>query len=312
MAQPADTFDTYDAVGNREDLSNIISNISPTTRPFMSAIRKGTATATNHEWQTDSLSPAADNARIEGDNATTTASTPTVRLGNQTQIADKVPMVTGTQSKVDSAGRSDEMTYQVMKKGKELLNDVERALLLNNAKVVGSSTVARELAGVPAWLATNTSFGATGADPTGDGTDARTDGTQRAFDEAFLKSVLSSCYDEGGEPNMIMVGSFNKQAMSGIVAPAQRQIGNDSRLNTALSVYVSDFGDLTVVPNRFSRPRDMLVLDTDLFELSELRPLSETPLAKQGDNDRVQLLWEGTLKSTNEAGSGIVADLTTA
>lgn len=313
MTQPADTFSSYDAIGNREDLADIIYDISPTETPFMNGIVKNTATATNHEWQTDALATAsATNAVIEGDDATTDASTPTVRLGNQTQISDKVPRVTGTQRDVDSAGRADEFAYQIMKRGKELKRDVESSLLANNAKVVGNDSTARECAGVESWIATNTSFGATGADPTGDGTDARTDGTQRAFTESQLKEVLRECWDAGGNPDTIMVGSFNKQALSGFSGGATRTIeSGEKKLVNAIDVYVSDYGDLVVVPNRFQRDRSALVLEMDMWAFSVLRDFREHDLAKTGDTDRKQLLIEYTLESRNEAASGIIADLTT-
>ena len=182
MTQPADTFSSYDAIGNREDLSNIIYDISPTETPFMSGIAKIPASATLHEWQTDSLAAASStNAVIEGDDATTNAGTPSVRLNNNTQISDKVPRVTGTQRAVDSAGRADEFAYQIMKSAKELKRDVESSLLATNAKVAGNDSTARECAGIGSWIATNTDRGATGSDPTGDGTDIPGAGTPRAF-----------------------------------------------------------------------------------------------------------------------------------
>lgn len=313
MTTPTDTTSTYDAIGNREDLSDIIYDISPTTTPFISGISHGTATATNHEWQTDSLATAANNAVIEGEDATTTAATPTVRLGNNTQISDKVPRVTRTQRQIDSAGRGDELDYQILKMGKELKRDMETALLANKPKVTGSTSVARELAGVPSWINTNSNFGAGGADPTGDGTDARTNGTQRAFAEADLKLVLSAIWDEGGEPDIIMTGSFNKQAMSSFSGNATRTVdASDKRLTTAIDVYVSDFGELSVMPNRFMRARDAIVFDMDMWALASIAEFMETPIAKTGDSDRVQLLSEYTLEARNEAGSGIIADLTTA
>lgn len=314
MTQPADTFDSYDAIGNREDLSDMIYNISPTATPFMSGIGKTTATATNHEWQTDALG-AVDgaNAVIEGDDATTTASVPTVRLGNQTQISDKVPRVTGTQRKNQSAGRGDEMDYQVTKSGRELKRDVETILLSNQAKVVGNSTTARKLAGVESWIATNTSAGVGGADPTGNGTDARTDGTQRALLESDVKSVLAACADEGGEPDTIMVGSFNKQAFSAFSGNATRTTDATTQaLDTAVHVYVSDFGNLKVVYNRFQRARSALILDMNMWKFATLRDFQSTDLAKTGDTDRKQLLVEYTLEANQEKASGIVADLTTA
>lgn len=312
MTQPADTFSSYDAIGNREDLSDVIYDISPTMTPFMSGIAKTNATATNHEWQTDSLAAASNsNFVIEGDDATTDASSPTVRLGNQTAISDKVARVTGTQRANDSAGRADEMDYQVVKRGKELKRDVETILLANNAKVVGNDTTARECAGVESWIATNTSAGAGGVDPTGDGTDARTDGTPRAFTDTLLDPVLADIADAGGEPTKIMVGSFNKQAISAFTGNAPRRTdGQEQVLSQAVFVYRSDFGDLEIVFNRFQRARSALVLDMDMWAMATLRDFQSTELAKTGDTDRKQILVEYTLEARNEAASGIVADLT--
>jgi hypothetical protein len=313
MATPTDTFSTYDAIGNREDLADVIYDVSPMKTPFISGIPHVGADATLHEWQTDALAAAAANAVIEGEDATTTAAVPTVRLGNRLQISDKVPRVTGTQRVVNSAGRGDELDYQVMKMGNELKRDMELTLLLNNAAVTGSESVARELGGAPVWFTSNTDFGVGGADATGDATDARTDGTQRAFAEADLKSVLASAWDNGGEPDLIMVGSFNKQAMSSFTGGATRTVdAKDKRLTAAIDVYVSDFGELSVIPNRFMRSRDCLVLQMDMWALSSLRAFSEVPLAKIGDSDRVQLISEYTLEARNEAASGGVFDLTTA
>lgn len=311
MAQPANTFSSYDAVGNREDLADIIYDISPTQTPFLSAIAKVTAEATNHEWQTDSLASVdTDNKRIQGDDATTTATAPTARLGNYTQISDKVPRVTRTQRTVNSAGRGDELDYQIMKKGKELKRDMEAILLANNAKVAGDDTTASELAGVPAWIKTNTSKGGTGTDPNGTGSNARGDGTLRAFTEAQLKEVLQKCWDEGGDPNMLMVGSSNKQKVSAFTGNAERRIdANDKALVATVDIYVSDFGQLQIIANRFQRARDALVLQSDMWALAELDSFKEVPLAKTGDSDRVQLICEYTLESRNEKASGIIADL---
>lgn len=317
MATPTSTTSTYDAIGNREDLADVIYDISPMDTPFMSGIAKVSASATNHEWQTDSLEAASNNAVIEGEDATTTAAVPSVRLGNYTQISDKVPRVTRTQRQVQSAGRSDELEYQIMKAGKALKRDMETALLANKAKSVGSESSARELAGIESWIADNVNLGSTGVAPTGDGSDTRTAGSSRAFDEAFLKSVLADAWDNGGNPDMIMLGSFNKQAMSSFVGggasgPAQRTVDGDAtRVNTAIDIYVSDFGSLSVVPNRFMVQSSCLVLEMDMWAMASLAEFQETPLAKTGDSDRVQLLSEYTLEARNAKSSGIVADLTT-
>ncbi len=317
MTTPTDATSTYDAIGNREDLSNIIYDISPMQTPFLSGISRTSATATNHEWQTDSLATAVStNAVIEGEDATTTAAIATVRLGNTTQISDKVPQVTRTQRQIDSAGRGDEMDYQVMKAAKELKRDMESSLLANNAKVTGSTSAARELAGVETWIADNLDLGSGGVAPTGDGTDVLQPGTNRAFAESQLKGVLSDIWDEGGEPDTIMVGSTIKQAISGIVnggtsGAAQRIVdGNASTVQTAIDIYVSDFGSLAVVPNRFQVQTSMLVLQMDMWAMATITEFQETPLAKNGDSDRVQLISEYTLEARNAKSSGIVAALT--
>jgi len=313
MAQPADTFSSYDAIGNREDLSDIIFDITPTDTPFLSSIAKRSASSTKVEWQTDALAAAsATNAVIEGDDATTDASTATTRLFNYTQISDKVARVTGTQRAVNSAGRGDEMAYQIMKRGAELKRDMESSLLANNAQVLGNDTTARETGGIGSWIATNDDLGGSGASPTGDGSDARTDGTQRAFAEADLKTVLAACWDAGGEPDTIMLGSFNKQAASAFSGGATRTVeAGEKQLVNAIDVYVGDFGQLAIVPNRFQRARDGLVLQMDMWELATLRDIHPVPLAKTGDTEREQLIVEYALCSKNEAASGMVADLTT-
>ena len=313
MAQPTNTFSTYDSVGNREDLSDIIFDISPTETPGMTMAKKTKATATNHEWQTDSLAAAsATNAVIEGDDATTDASAATTRLGNYTQIQDKVARTTGTEDTVKKAGRGNELDYQVMKRSKELKRDMESSLFANNAKVAGNDTTARELAGIPAWLATNTSRGSGGTDPTGDGTDARGDGTQRAFTEDLLLDVMQSCWENGGEPDALIVGPFNKRKASGFTGVATKfKDVDDKKIIASADIYVSDFGEINIIPNRFSRARDAILIQKDMIKAAMLRPMASWDLAKTGDSERKQILVEWTLQMCNEAAHGIVADLTT-
>jgi len=316
MATPANTFTTIDAVGNREDLSNMIYDISPTENPFVTSIAKTSATAIKHEWQTDELAQAVStNAKIEGDDASTQALTPTVRVDNICQISDKVARVSGTQRSVDSAGRGDELTYQIYKKNLELRNDMEKTLLANKAKNAGNAVTARQLAGVESYLGTNVNLGATGTAPTGNGSDVRVAGTTRAFSKALLDDVLEKIWTEGGRPDTIMVNGKIKQAVSSMVnagtdGAAQRvTTGNATTINTNIDVYVSDFGELKIVPNRFQVADSLLVLQTDMFCLATLRSFEETALAKTGDSDAVQIITEYTLESKNEKASGIVADL---
>ena len=312
MAQPTNTFDTYDSVGEREDLSDVIYNISPTDTPFLSSAAKTQATAVLHEWQTDSLAAAStSNAVIEGDEATMDAITATTRLSNSCQIMDKTVVITGTQEAVDKAGRASELAYQIAKKAKELKRDMEAQITTNNAEVTGSATAAREMGSLGAWVATNDVMGTSGTSGSV-GNTARTDGTQRAFTETLLKSVIKSVWDEGGDPTMIMVGPFNKQKLSGFTGNSTRfDAGADATLYTSVDVYASDFGQLQVVPNRFSRDRDAYVLDMDYWGVAFLRDFTMHELSKTGDSEKRQLLVEATLESRNEAASGLVADLTT-
>lgn len=318
MAVPANTFTAHAAIGNREDLSDEIYRISPTDTPFFSGVEKGKATGVYHEWQTQDLAAVnTANAVLEGDDATTDAATPTTRLGNYTQISDKVAQVSGTQQAVDSAGRGNELDYQKMLRGLELRRDIEGMLVgLNQARVAGAvGATARKAASVLSYIKTNTDKGGTGADPVAaDGTGTRTDGTQRAFTEAQLKSVLQKIWNEGGNPDTIMVGGANKQVFStftGRSAGAIKQDATAKKITASVEVYESDFGTLKVVANRFQRARDALVLQMDMWKVVHLngRKMVSIPLAKTGDSDRAQILSEWSLEACNEKASGGVFDL---
>ena len=312
MAQPTNTFDTYDSVGEREDLSDVIYSISPTDTPFISSAAKTRATAVLHEWQTDALAAAStSNAVIEGDEATLDAVTATTRLSNSSQIMDKTVVITGTQEAVDKAGRASEIAYQIAKKAKELKRDMEATITGNQAEVTGDASTARKLGSLGAWVASNDVFGAGGASGSV-GNTARTDGTQRVFTEAALKTVIKNVWNAGGDPSMIMVGPFNKQKLSGFTGNSTRfDAGADATLYTSVDVYASDFGQLQVVPNRFSRDRDAYVLDMNYWGIAFLRDFTMHELSKTGDSEKRQLLVEATLESRNEGASGLVADLTT-
>ena len=317
MALPTNTFSTYAAIGNREDLSDIIYRIDPTDTPFMSGCETEKATAVNHEWQTQALAAASGaNAQLEGDDVTADATTATVRLGNIAQISRKSPRVTGTQRAVEHAGRDDEMAYQEMLKGLELKRDMETVLVgTNQAKVTGNTTTARKTASVLSWIKTNTSKGASGADPAAaDGTGTRTDGTQRAFTEANLKTVLQAVWNAGGKPDTIMVGGFNKQVFSTFTGRAtQVEDTKGRKIIAAVDAYESDFGKISIVPNRFQRARDALVLQMDMWAIAYLngRKMLSMPLAKTGDSDLKTIISEYALVSRNEAASGGVFDNTT-
>ena len=312
-------FQTYQTVGIREDLSDIIYSIAPTDTPFMSGVAKEQATNTTHEWQTDSLADVAANAAIEGADITYATLSATTKLSNNTQISTKGIQVSGTNDAVTSAGRNSELAYQVAKAAKELKRDMETALLSNVAKNAGNATTARKLGGLPTWISSNVDAGA-GGSGSGAGT-ARTDGTQRAFTEDQLKGVLRSCFNAGGNPNMIMVDAFNKQKLSGFTGGSTRfDQAEDRRLVTSIDVYESDFGTLQVAPNRFIRGanstaakigQDALILEMDYFAVAFLRDFSLQNPAQTKDADQRFMVVEYTLVSRNEKSSGLVTDLTT-
>jgi hypothetical protein len=315
MAQPTGTFATNDMVGIREDLADAVYDVSPTDTPFLTGASRAEATAVNHEWQTHELAAAADTAAIEGDDAPQDAGVATARLGNLTQITTKDARVTGTGQSVSTAGRADELDFQILNRGLEVRRNMETTLLSNKAKVVGNDSTARQLAGLPSWLATNTSAGSSGADPTGDGTDARTNGTQRAFAEADMRNVIRQCWDSGGMPDTLMVGSFNRQAATLFDSRAPvRQNAADGILHVTYDIYESEFGQLEIIPNRFQRARDALVLQMDMWAVAFLpgREFATFDIAKTGDSDAKQVLSEYTLEARNEKANGGVFDLTTA
>lgn len=316
MAIVTNTFTTFDAKGIREQLASTIANISPEETPFQSNVGSESVSNTFFEWQTDSLAATSTTAVINGDDVSSfDATSATTRLGNYTHIRRRTYVIADNLAAVDKAGRADEVAYQVAKRGKELKRDVEAVLLDNNARVAGNSSTAPETAGIGAWIATNDSVGTGGAAPTGDGTDARTDGTQRAFSEAMLKDVMQQAWTSGGNPSILMVGAFNKQAVSAFAGiAAQRYMAPSDSPTTivgAADVYMSDFGTLTVVPNRFQRARDALVLDPEYASVCYLRPIQQVELAKTGDAEKGMLICEMGLKISQEAAHGIVADLTT-
>jgi hypothetical protein len=313
MSLPADTLATYQAIGNREDLSDVIYRIDPSDTPFMSGIEREKATAVNHEWQTQALAAVGTNAVLEGSDAVTDAVTVTVRTGNICQISDKVARVTGTQMAVDHAGRDNELSYQETLKGLELKRDMEYILVgTNQGKVSGDTTTARQLGTVLSWIKDNASEAGTA--PATPGTNSRTTGTQRAFTEAQLKDVLSQCWTSGGKPDVISAGAFNKQQFSTFVGRASPiEDTKAKKIVAAVDAYESDFGNLKVVANRFQSTRDVFVFQMDMWAVAFLngRKMVSIPLARTGDSERRQMLSEYTLVSRNQAASGIVADLTT-
>jgi hypothetical protein len=317
MAQPTNTFDSYDSVGIREDLSNVIYNVSPEETPFYSKAKKTSAKNTLVEWQTDSLRASAANAHIEGDATAGEARSATTRLGNYTQIFKNAVVVPDTDEGLDKAGRAKEVAYQTLKIAKEQKLDIEKALFDNNARVAGSSSAARELAGAPAWLITNTDFGANeGADATGDGTDARTDETTAltAFSQAKFDGVMQSIWEEGGKPDTVYLSAFQMNKALGFTGNNNQRSAvqaGDERVIKSLAVYVTPWGTVEFMPSRENRSRDVFIMQDNMWEVAVLRPTKNVALAKTGDNTTRQVVTELTLCAKNEKANGMIADNTT-
>jgi len=319
MAVPSNTIQTMSRVGNREDLSDIISNISPTETPFLTAIGRQNASAVYTEWQTDALVSAnPQNKAVMGDDLSNENRPATTRLGDYTQIFTKVVGTSTTQQAVRSAGRANEHNYQLAKAGKELKRDRESRYLGNYAAVPPSPTIAGESAGAQAFIRTNASRGTGGVNPTLSGTTQgypnapATNGTQRAFTEALLKAAVASAWNAGGDPTMVMMSLGQKQiaaTFSGL-AQQRREAGN-KRLTiiAGADVYVSDVGELQFIPNRFIDNRSALILDPELWAIATLDPMQKRKLAVTGLADRDAIYVEETLICKNDAGNAIIADL---
>ena len=322
MTAPTGTFQSYQQIGVREDLSDIIDNISPTDTPFYSRVEKVKTGSTSPEWQTDALDAAAANLMIEGDDATTNTAVPTVRLKNYIQTSQKTPRVSGIARELDTAGRGDELDYQVMKRGKELKNDIEYALVRNQASSAGNATTPRASAGLESWIFTNRTSVGTGSAQTTFGyvsgaVAAPTDSTVTgSVAEAHLKVIAKSIYDAGGMADIIMVGTGTKQKFStfaGIATQYRENAGNKrATILGAADVYISDFGEYKIVANRKVRDVTALFLDMEHWQVKRVRGVTKYPLAKTGDSDRALIVTDFCLASLNEKASGKITDINSA
>lgn len=312
------TYQTYTAIGQREDLIDTIYNIAPTETPFMSSIGKTNATARLHEWQLDTLAAVnTANAAIEGANATSATLAPTIRAGNRTQISQKTISISGTLETVNKAGRRSEKAYQLAKASSELKRDMEAILLSNQVAADGNgSTTARTLGGLQTWINSNKSLGVDGV--AGNlGTTARVTGTDRAFTQAMITDVMQQCFTNGGKPTMLFVTPAQKVVASTFAGVATRfrdvPASQQAQIIAAADVFVSDFGIIQIVPDIFIPNADnddvAFLVDTEMASVAYLRPFMTNELAKTGDSENTQLLVEYTLQVNNQAAHGIIADL---
>ena len=310
MAKVTNAFDTYSATADREDLSNIIYNISPMQTPFMSSIGKRNIKNVVFDWQTEVLPTPSASGQLEGFELSRSTATATTRVSNVAMISSRDATVTGSQDASDPAGKRSEMAHQLAIMAKALKRDMEEALCKNGDKTTGNATTARVTGGFESWITTNESRGATGAS-TGGGA-APTDGTQRDLTEALLKDVLQQMFASGAEPNMAICGPHNKQVISGFTGRTQaRQFVDANTVEASVSIYSSDFGELKIVPSNRSRERTLLLVDPEFAKVSYLRDFQTVDIATIGDAETKMIVVEYGLEVSNEAAHGVVADLTT-
>lgn len=292
------TQKTYDQVGKKIDFEDVIYDISPTQTPFLSSIGSSTATATLHQWMQDSLAAVGVNAAVEGANAGTASTVTQVVKTANTQIFQKVVAVSGTAEAVGTYGRSSDLAMAISKASKELKRDIEHSFVgLTQAGSAGTSTAARTLTSAANQISSTTT---------------NTAGSNRAFSEALLLDVLEKCYNEGGEPNQVQVTPSHSVTVAGFAASSgrNRDFGNDSRITNVVDIYVSPFGEVSVLPNRFLQANTALVLDTEYWSRAVLRPAQTIQLAKVGDSDSRQMLTELTLVCESDVASGKIDALT--
>lgn len=321
MAVVTNTFQSTSAIGVREELSDVVSRITPEDTPIYSMIEKVKFDTKHPEWETDDLASPAANAKLEGDDYTFDSITPPTRLGTYTQIMRKEGIISGTQEEQDEAGNVQKIKYQKLKKGVELRKDVEFAIVSNTATVAG---LTRTFGSLPSWLATNVSRGSGGGNGgfSGGLTVAATNGTQRAFTKTLLDTVMQACYVSGANVRHLFVSPYVKSVfvtfMSDSNVAAFRYAASSGKNNSIVAnadVYEGPFGKVMIHPNRVMATsaavaRNAFLVDTEFAEFGWFRKIKEDKnVAKTGDAERFVLLGEGALKVKNEKGLGVVADV---
>ena len=316
----------YDVVNIREDLSDIIYDISPTDTPFMSSIGKGKASNTYFEWQTDELAAAVTtNAQLEGDNITTTDDlSPTTRVGNYGQISRALVTVSGTMAAMDQAGVKSEVSYQLAKRSAEIKRDMEATLTSDQVAAAGSTSVARKTAALGGWIITNsygngTTYAAPimssgGGNLSGYPATAAVAGTARAFTSTLLKAAAKDVWAAGGKPRWLMVGPHNKTVFSTFTGVATLYKDVPKGMGTivgATDVYVTDFGEIYCTPNRFQPESIAYLVDTEYAQVDYIRPFRTEVLAKTADAERRMLIVEYGLRIKQQKAFAAIRDLET-
>ena len=315
MAQPTNTFDTYDSNALKEDISSVIYSVDPSEVPLLSSMAKTSASNTLHQWQTDTLrSAVSSNKHIEGDVTTAEARTSVARIHNFTQIFKNAVTISGTDQSVTNVGYGKQMAHEILKVAKEQKMDMESSIFANLPFVAGASGTARQLGGLTSYIKTNvTNIGANGANPTGTvpGATARTNGTQSVFNQTKFDACMQQVWDAGGTPDTVYLSSAQLQRALGFTGNNnERATAQNGKVSQLLSIYMTPWGSVTFTPSRHQETRSVFILQSDMLALASLRPMKNEPLAKQGDNVTRQVLCEATLVVRNEKSLGLIADCT--
>jgi hypothetical protein len=299
------TYQTFQQVGLKENISDIITNLTPTKTPFQSNI--GTEKVHNvlFQWQEDSLRSSAQNAQVEGADPTYITATPTVMRNNVTQILNEAVVVSDTADTVTVYGRAKEMAYQMQKSASQVKRDLELSLVGNaQVLVAGNSTTARKFNSAQQQVATAniTYTGGSIASPV-------------KITEAFLLTNLQACFTSGAEPSRIMVTPSNSVVVAGFASAAGRyrtipgeKVGDTSGIVNVVNFYVSPFGEQKVEINRFIMAFNTLVYDPKQWSKMILRPWTREALAKTGDATKQMIISEQSLKHKNYAASGFLVE----
>ena len=319
-AVAANALETYDSITIREDLSDAEHMISPVETPFMSRIA-GRTTASNkyHEWPIVELASVDSSNRVkEGEDAPSVdAPTLALRRGNYTQISDKLVKVSDTSQKVDGAANVEKLSKQIAYKLKELKRDKETMLLANVAADPGAAEGAtvRKAAGLSAFSITNDLLGVSGVSPTLSGTTtgypnaAATNGTLRDLTETYLGTAIQSIWTEGGDPKYVICSPTNKKVISDFTGNATKyKSADDKKIVRSIDVYESDFGQVQIIPNRFSPARDVFVIDPEFVKIAELQATRQLELARTGHTENRLIQCEYTLEVGNEKAIAVIRD----
>jgi len=326
-------YTTDKTIGNREDLTDILTNISPTETPFISSIGRVSARSVLHEWQTDTLSDVATNSQDEGFSATNASAGVTTRLGNRTQIFSKVVMVSNTELAMNPAGRDNEYSYQLQKRTKELARDLESACLVQSAQSSGEATAgtarlmeglglggtygSAATAGLGGWISANYYVG-TALGLTAGGNNGVSAGSARFnLTETLLNNLFQVIWEQGGAPDMVFANGYLRRVISGFTTNNTRfqtipNSNSEVMLNGSVDVYRYDFGVVSIKSNRYMSNTQVAAVQTEYFKLAELRGMNFKELATDGDRTRGLLTYEATLAAYAPRTGGVIRQVASA